>query len=102
MHLLLVTEALNYFYGVNENLLPAGRTGHVLYQVGLSKYTLQDSLNNGNRKHSPVLLQNVHIICLYNMYRTLNLTLGVPGVLPCNHCVCLSFVMLNEITPYLF
>lgn len=62
MHLLLVTGALNYFCGVDENLLPVARTGHVLHQAGLSKYAPQDSLNKGNRKHSPVLLQKVHII----------------------------------------
>lgn len=59
MHLLLVTGALNYFGCVDEYLLPAARTGHVLHQVGLTKQALQDSLNKGNRNHSPVLLQNV-------------------------------------------
>ena len=45
MHLLLVTEAQNYFCGADENLLPAARTGHVLHQAGLRKYTIQDSEN---------------------------------------------------------
>lgn len=64
MHLLLVTEVLNYFCGGDENLLPVARAGHVLHQAGLRKYALQDFLNKGNTKHSPVLLQNVHAICL--------------------------------------